>query len=377
MGRGPGIRALGAHSIQIDFRFRGVRCREVVRLEANKANLRHAANLKARIEHEIAVGTFDYRAHFPDSRRAATFADPDQPEPVRLAKYLDAYVESLESQVEPETLDDYREYATVLGATRWGKGTLQELTRAAVREWAQGLKVSRKRLNNLLIPLRGALRQAADDGILEVNPLAQFKLGRRVEIAKEAVDPLTPAELARLCETEHGHLWRFWAWTGLRTSELIGLQWADVDRSLARAVVWRAVVAGREKGTKTTSGKRVVSLLAPAREALAGRRGDLGHVFRKADGKPFTSDKPIRLLFHAACAAAGVRKRRGPYVLRHTFASLALSAGEPLGWVSTQMGHKDPWMTLRVYAKWVPSAFPDAGDRMVLAVSKAEAGQTK
>jgi integrase len=370
MGRGTGVRAGSGSSITIDFRYRGVRCREKLKLEPTPPNRAYARKFRARILHEIALGTFDYAQHFPESSRVEMFADPSRPVPVKLEKYLDSYVDSLEGHVEPETLADYREYAKVLIATGWGRRSLQDLTRAEIREWAQGLKVSRKRLNNLLIPLRGALRQAADDGVLEVNPLAQFKLGRRVEIAKEVVDPLTPAELALLCATEYGYLWQFWAWTGLRTSELIGLQWPDVDRSLARATVWRAVVSGREKGTKTSSGKRVVTLLAPAREALAGRRADLGLVFRKANGKPFTSDKAIRIVFHAACDAAGIRRRRGPYVLRHTFASLALSAGEPLGWVSAQMGHKDPWMTLRVYAKWVPSAFPDAGDRMVAAVKK-------
>jgi hypothetical protein len=46
------------------------------------------------------------------------------------------------------------------------------------------------------------------------------------------------------------------------------------------------------------------------------------------------------------------------YDLRHTYASLLLSAGAPLLYVSQQLGHKKPTTTLRYYAKWVPS-----GDR--------------
>ena len=46
------------------------------------------------------------------------------------------------------------------------------------------------------------------------------------------------------------------------------------------------------------------------------------------------------------------------YDLRHTYASLLLSAGAPLLCVSQQMGHSSPATTLRFYARWVPS-----GDR--------------
>jgi integrase len=50
---------------------------------------------------------------------------------------------------------------------------------------------------------------------------------------------------------------------------------------------------------------------------------------------------------------------------------MALSAGEPLGWVAESMGHADAWMTLKVYAKWIPSAYPTAGQALVQILDKA------
>jgi Phage integrase family len=44
-----------------------------------------------------------------------------------------------------------------------------------------------------------------------------------------------------------------------------------------------------------------------------------------------------------------------PYDLRHTFASLLLSANVPLLYVSKQLGHAKPTTTLEHYAKWLPS----------------------
>jgi integrase len=44
----------------------------------------------------------------------------------------------------------------------------------------------------------------------------------------------------------------------------------------------------------------------------------------------------------------GEMHRRGPHQMRHTFASLLLQAGEPITYVSAQMGHMDSAITLRV-----------------------------
>ena len=41
--------------------------------------------------------------------------------------------------------------------------------------------------------------------------------------------------------------------------------------------------------------------------------------------------------------------------LRHTFASQLLSKGANILYVSQQLGHADASITLRVYAKWIPT----------------------
>lgn len=43
------------------------------------------------------------------------------------------------------------------------------------------------------------------------------------------------------------------------------------------------------------------------------------------------------------------------YQLRHTFASLMISNGEDILWVSSMLGHKNANITLQVYAKYVKS----------------------
>jgi integrase len=63
----------------------------------------------------------------------------------------------------------------------------------------------------------------------------------------------------------------------------------------------------------------------------------------------------VRKAFNRMLDAAGLH-RRGPHQMRHSFASLLLSDGVPILYVSRQLGHRDPSITLRVYAHWMPAA---------------------
>jgi len=63
------------------------------------------------------------------------------------------------------------------------------------------------------------------------------------------------------------------------------------------------------------------------------------------------------------CAAAGV-KRITAHGLRHTCATLLLSAGVPAHVVQRRLGHKDITITLGLYAHVLPSQQQDAAARL-------------
>jgi integrase len=50
--------------------------------------------------------------------------------------------------------------------------------------------------------------------------------------------------------------------------------------------------------------------------------------------------------------------------MRHTFATLALSAGVPLEWISKQLRHANMEITRKHYARWLPAADSRWLDRM-------------
>src|SRR4051812_30657990 len=140
MGRGPGVRTASKSSLQIDFRYKGVRCRERISLPPTPANRKYVQRLKATIEHEIATGTFDYAKHFPDSRRAKLLRHGSGTD-IRTA--LLAYVDTLANQLQPETVDEYRHDAEIVADGLNGE-TLGSITRAKVRAWLATRNLSKK-----------------------------------------------------------------------------------------------------------------------------------------------------------------------------------------------------------------------------------------
>jgi integrase len=94
------------------------------------------------------------------------------------------------------------------------------------------------------------------------NPLRRAKEKRPFESWEEI-----EAVAAQLKQV-YGAMVVFAAATGLRPSELFGLEWRDVDREAGVVYVRRAFANGRLKQTKTRLSNRAVPLQAKALEAL-------------------------------------------------------------------------------------------------------------
>ena len=59
----------------LDFRWRGRRCREFTGLTDTRENRKRTEAFLRIIKGQIALGTFDYRTHFPNGARLSTFRE--------------------------------------------------------------------------------------------------------------------------------------------------------------------------------------------------------------------------------------------------------------------------------------------------------------
>lgn len=360
--KGVEIRSNG--SVRINFRFQGVSCRENVKnLGKTKKDLLFANNLRSEILNKIATNTFNYGEYFPDSPKAKMFGYKSGD--VLMKVLFDEYLKDVKLIVQPSTYEGYRKSVNGLLFKAFGKIQVRHLSPKLIKEWVLSTNTTAKTIKNHLTPLNAVLGIALNEGLINENPLKRLDVSQLLKNKNKSdfdIDPFTNEEINQILSVAgdvEKNLFQFAFFSGLRTSELIGLLWADVDFKENTVNVSRAVINGKEKGTKTEKGVRTIPLLPQAIEALKGQRELTGFKKGRVFLNPktncsFSTDKQVReSLWRPLLKKAGVRYRN-PYQTRHTFASMLISSGENIWMVAEFMGHTNTQMIQQHYGKWLP-----------------------
>lgn len=386
MGREPvkydGVRVASATTIEIDFYYAGQRCKERIKREPTPTNLKRMSMFRSEILLAIERGDFQYEVSFPSSKNAKKFAKQPLAVGLTVGAYLETWLEDKRRQLAPSSFRDYSFTAKNILIPNLGHIMLKDLKWLDVKAMLTPMGCGNGRLRNIQSCLRSALNTAVEDQILEANILkdkvysVQEEYDEDDENMEDRVDPFTAEEQAAILAAsppQFANLIRFAFWTGLRTSEMVALNWRDIDWEKKQVRVNKAWTRASTKpeDTKTPAGRRQVKLLGPALEALEAQKpfsymkGE--EIFQHPNTwQRWKSDKPIRDLFWVnVLPRAGVRYRN-PYQTRHTYASMMLSAGEHPMWVAKQMGHASWTMIGRIYGRWMPEANTESGSKAEL-----------
>jgi len=235
---------------------------------------------------------------------------------------------------------------------------------ALVRAMEQAGK-SGATIQNTLVALGGMLKAAVRDGLLPANPLAGLDRDERPKVATKVKRALDGEEIAALLAAADP-LFRpalaTAAFAGLRLGELLGLRWMDVDFAEGLIHVRRQCdYSGAYTEPKTASAVRSVLMISSLARLLTEHRlasrfsSDEDPVFASSAGTPLGRRNLERRGMDVAVLRAGLdrvpgRRRPTLHDLRDTFASMLIAQGLDVVFVSRQLGHKDPTVTLRVYA---------------------------
>jgi integrase/recombinase XerD len=209
--------------------------------------------------------------------------------------------------------------------------------------------VSKRTVARKLAAVRGLFRQLREDGELEADPAAQIeapRYGRRVPhtLSLDDVEALLAAPDTRKAEglRDRTMLEVLYA-TGLRVSELVGLEQRDVDR---RGGVVRVIGKG-EKQRFVPLGEVALDWLGEyesrARAELLRKHGGPGatrDLFVTRRGRRMTRQGFFKNLRKYALLA-DVDPALSPHGLRHSFATHLLERGADLRIVQTLLGHAD------------------------------------
>lgn len=271
----------------------------------------------------------------------------------------------------------------------WGSRRIAEIQHSDVQAWLTRFSAGKQKPRSATVVLRayGVLAAILDvavrDRRISVNPARGVKLPRKGKKSRAYLSPSQVELLASEVRGGHAALIYTLAYTGLRWGEATGLRVSALDIARRRILVQQNAVSigGRiVTGTPKTHERRSVPDPAFLAEMLASQ----------CEGKARDQLVFGNGLVHQVAPKSGVgwfwsavRRARlidesfpelTPHDLRHTAASIAISAGANPKAVQRMLGHASAAMTLDTYADLFEDDLDAVSDRMNQARAEAFVG---
>jgi integrase len=303
----------------------------------------------------------NYLAQVKTSRLSGSYVDPARGK-MRMNLWCDKWLKT-QSHLKPST---YARYEGIVGKhikPRWGSTPLVKVQHEDVAEWISSIRLSPASVQYIHRVFSLIMELAVRGGRISRNPAHGIRLPKQGKAQKRF---LTRDEVFRLADAaaeypipEVGWQYRalvlLLAFCGLRWGEVAGLKVKRLDllkRRLTVAETLSEISGHLVWGTPKSHAARQVPipnfLVDMLAEVTAGKAAD-ELVFTTWRGKPLRNLNFRRDVFDRAAAESNLNHLT-PHELRHTAASLAVSAGANVKAVQRMLGHASAAMTLDVYS---------------------------
>lgn len=252
----------------------------------------------------------------------------------------------------------------------FGDMELRRIKPSSIQSWLRDKSKSHApaHVRVMRVNLSQILAAAVDDQLIVRNPCDAASV-KAPKVEPRKVVPWSAAMVSTVVE-EHPLRWRaipaLAAGCGLRQGEVLGLGIASIDfmRRVIRVEQQLKRVGGKLALAPPKGGKvREVPLPEVVAESLARHLelyppGEHGLVFGNSRGTLVDRSSFNAHVWKPALRRAGIEPTRdhGMHILRHTYASILLDAGESIRAVAEYLGHADPGFTLRTYAHLMPAS---------------------
>lgn len=310
-----------------------------------------------------------YQAQVRDARaKGVAIITPAKARATMLEDLWPDYLEQRRVSARRGTVTQNERQWRTLIKPKFGHLPLARLTTRAIQSWVAELEpqYSANYIINTVGTLRGVMDIAVTDGLMADNPCSGVKLPKR-PARKLARRYLKPAEVQAVAEQLEGQNLRAFltlVYVGLRWGELAGLDVRDVDFDRKRIRVHTSAAylpndegewEWHEGSTKTNQVRsagyppKLESML----RAQVGERGGDEILFPSEGGgrwrQPAKQSGKHRVEWLERALRAANVGYLSPNELRHTCASMLVSAGANVLAAARQMGHS-PTMLLHTYA---------------------------
>ena len=359
--------------LTIDFRYLNKRCRETTAMEDTPNNRKKLEKAIERMEAEMLLGVFDYAKYFPKSARLAEIkAAENQINAVSskapvFSKYCEIWVADKEIEWRSSYAEKIRIVIRKYLTPYFGTISVINIKKSDILGFRSSLAkvtygnnqecLSPSRINQIMTVLRMILDSASERYDFD-SPYKNIKSLKECRIE---VTPFSLEEVQRIITSVRDDFKPYYTirfFTGMRTSEIDGLQWKNIDLQRREIHIREALVNGVLGGTKTYGSDRTIQMNDRVYQAFLQQKslnnGKSDFVFCNRDGGPLDYRLVNKRVWHPILRFLGLTPRRA-YQTRHTAATLWLSAGENPEWIARQLGHSTTEMLFRVYSRYIPN----------------------
>ena len=295
---------------------------------------------------------------------------------VTLAEWYRTWMEQYKkNQVKIGTYTNYDKYFKCAIKDRLGDKRITDIRGEHIQKLYNDLNKEGYALSSIKIiaaVLNGCMNQALRNGLIERNPVKLAELSRQKE--KEERIAMTKEQQALFMEySKQSYLYNLFAVmlrTGMRSGEIRGLKYTDIDKQknvihVQRTLKYIEGIGYIEDTPKTKTSKRDIPLTSDILEFLEAQRNYWGFKVTKIDGYLFCTENgdplgrerlqgEIDRTIKRIRAAGHDFPRITPHVFRHTFATRAIEAGMPPQVLKTILGHSSLAMTMDLYSHVLP-----------------------
>lgn len=266
----------------------------------------------------------------------------------------------------------------------FGKRKLKDIRTDEIQKFyvSMAKKYSRNTLESCRAVLNGMFQQAVILNMIQKNPVSYARLPR--DTRQRHINVMTKMGqtvfLQYAKNSRHYPMYEIALFTGMRSGELRGLQWEDIDFEKNVIHVTHSLLylnhAYRLGETKTPNSIRDIPMLPNVRKLLKQQRRsqlierqEMGEfwnpdtefknlVFTNMTGNPINRDrfkKGIDRIVNKIQKDGISFPHITPHTFRHTFATRCIEQGIPPKVLQTIMGHKDLATTMDIYTHVLPN----------------------
>ena len=325
--------------LRLTWTYQGKREDFRVGLHDTPENRIFAEGTAKRIEMDMKSGHYD-----PSLEKYKSQTNTPQKKSITAIALFDKYVEFRKADLALGTQKKYQALRNQLAGLLGNKSATPQLNDILkVKNWLSENFASVTAKDKICI-LQAAWTWGVKRKLVDENPWDGIKFKKEL---KEKPKPFTLTEMQRILEAfknqqpYYTDFVEFRFSTGIRTGELIALEWRDISDDYRRVIIVRSFNSSTQE-LKPVKREKIRSFLLPNNIiSLLQRRGrsqptDL--VFPARRGGYLSARNFSKRQWKPVLDSLGLDYRR-PYNTRHTLASHALSQGMPVSDVASLLGN--------------------------------------